>query len=133
MACGGGIRRSTESLDPIEVAGGTACSTRGPEAGREVGFHRDFTFSTVNVALVADDSYAGGRLLFIDATKNTVVCPGRAAGSAIVHDSSLVHAVSELLGGIRYSLFCFREIASYSGQQQGADSVCAGFPQLVTR
>ncbi len=126
-------RRASGASDAIEVAEGTARSTRGPEAGREVRFHRDFTFSTVNLALVADDSYAGGRLLFIDAANNKVVCPGRAAGSAIVHDSSLVHAVSELLQGTRYSLFCFHETASYSGPQQGADSRCAGFPQLLAQ
>ena len=126
-------RRAARTSDAIVEAEGAARSTSGAGAGREIRFHRDFTFSTINLALMADNSYAGGRLLFIDEQANKVVCPGRAAGSAIVHDSSLVHAVSELLRGIRYSLFCFHEIEGYSGQQQRADFGCAGFPQLVTQ
>lgn len=77
-----------------------------------ISFHRDPTRSTLNVALVDDNTYIGGRLMYIDNTRGgKVVCPARQGGSALVHDGSLAHAVSELQNGTRYSLFAMHEMS----------------------
>jgi hypothetical protein len=117
-------RRTASSASAAGGGGG------GGTGGREIRFHRDFTHATLNLALEGDDCYVGGRLLYVDAANRRVVCPTRAAGSAVVHDSSLVHAVSELRHGSRYSLFCFHETQS-PNDQGAAAAVGAGFPQLA--
>ena len=114
--------------------GSAAAGARGAgdySSGTEIRFHRDFTASTLNLSLVDNECYVGGRLLFIDAASRRVICPVRPAGSAVVHDSSLVHAVSELRQGVRYSLFCFHESAYTQQQSTSTPSSCAGFPHLV--
>jgi large subunit ribosomal protein L40e len=117
-------RRTASSASAAGGGGG------GGTGGREIRFHRDFTHATLNLALEGDDCYVGGRLLYVDAANCRVVCPTRAAGSAVVHDSSLVHAVSELRHGSRTSLFCFHE-TQRPNDQGAAAAVGAGFPQLA--
>ena len=60
---------------------------------------------TFNVALSYADAVSGGRRLgdFCGA----VQCIERQAGDASVHSSSLLHGVSRMRGGTRYSLICF--------------------------
>lgn len=68
-------------------------------------FHTDSAALTVNVALVDDASFEGGRLL--------ACCDGRVRelerrrGEATVHASTLLHAVAALRSGVRYSLIMF--------------------------
>ena len=70
-----------------------------------IGFHRDACAVTVNVALSDDDAHTGGRLLAV--LNDGVHVLGRQAGEATVHPSSVLHAVSAMEGGTRYSLLLF--------------------------
>ena len=96
--------------------------------GERIAFHRDPTHATVNVALNSDAQFEGGRLMYV--ADGRVVCPARAAGSAIVHDSTLVHAVSTLRGGARYSLFALRESGQRGAPGASTGGAC-GFPCLA--
>ena len=68
-------------------------------------FHPDRYEITVNVALSADVDHSGGRLLgvFGGAVQELL----RSEGEATVHSSSLLHAVTRMTGGTRYSLILF--------------------------
>ena len=68
-------------------------------------FHQDRAFVTVNVALSDDSEHEGGRLvgLFGDGA----VVFERSAGSATVHLSRIVHGVTRMQSGVRYSLIVF--------------------------
>lgn len=72
-----------------------------------VKMHADVAAVTVNVALTSDDDYAGGRLL--GAYDHAVQTIGRAEGDTTVHASSLLHGVSRMAEGARYSLIVFFE------------------------
>ncbi len=70
-----------------------------------IGFHTDVSNFTVNVALQADAEHAGGRLLAVLDGALQVV--DRAEGEATVHDSQVMHAVSAMQRGVRYTLIVF--------------------------
>ena len=68
-------------------------------------FHQDRAYATVNVALSDDCAHVGGRLvgLFADGAEAFE----RSAGGATVHLSRIVHGVTRMESGVRYSLICF--------------------------
>ena len=68
-------------------------------------FHFDAAHTTVNVALSDDGDFEGGKLLGLFDGAVSVV--GRAEGDATVHTSSLLHGVSRMWSGCRYSLIMF--------------------------
>ena len=68
-------------------------------------FHQDSAAVTINVALNNDAEYVGGRLLAV--LNDQVASISRAEGEATVHDSRLLHAVSRMVSGVRYSLIMF--------------------------
>ena len=68
-------------------------------------FHFDNAATTVNVALSADADVHGGRLLGMYAGGVHVI--SRDAGEATVHSSRLLHGVTRIRGGTRYSLIMF--------------------------
>jgi len=68
-------------------------------------FHHDAAAVTINVALGDDAAFAGGRLLAV--RRSRVEAIERGEGEATVHDSRLLHAVSRITGGVRYSLILF--------------------------
>jgi predicted 2-oxoglutarate/Fe(II)-dependent dioxygenase YbiX len=68
-------------------------------------FHFDNAETTVNVALSPDDDHSGGRLLGLFG--GAVQSIERGEGEATVHSSSLLHGVSRMTGGVRYSLIMF--------------------------
>ncbi len=75
-------------------------------AGRPwFGLHQDEAALTVNVALSDDRQTTGGRLvgLFGGGVQEVV----REEGEATVHSSSLVHGVTRVTAGVRYSLIMF--------------------------
>ena len=74
-----------QSLEPLLMSGARA--------------HR------INVALSDDDDFVGGRLLGV--FDGAVQAVGRSEGDATVHTSSLLHGVSRMRSGVRYSLICF--------------------------
>ena len=68
-------------------------------------FHFDASALTLNVALADDDAHRGGVLLAI--ANGRVRRYQRAAGTALVHSSELLHAVTRIRTGVRYSLILF--------------------------
>ena len=70
-----------------------------------INFHRDTCAVTVNVALAADEAHMGGRLLAIlDDGLHEI---RREEGEATVHPSDVLHAVTAVREGVRYSLLLF--------------------------
>ena len=67
--------------------------------------HADVAAVTVNVALTNDDDYPGGRLLGVYDGAVRVI--PRTSGDATVHPSSLLHGVSRMVTGSRYTLILF--------------------------
>ena len=68
-------------------------------------FHADSAALTINVALTSDESVEGGRLLGVyDRAVRTI---GRAEGDATAHSSSLLHGVTRMHKGTRYSMILF--------------------------
>jgi hypothetical protein len=76
--------------------------------GQVVAFHRDVSRRTLQVPLSDPAEYDGGRLVFATATGDLLATP-RTAGSATLHDCSVVHGVTELTRGTRYALFLLDE------------------------
>ena len=80
-----------------------------PETERQeqplTSFHFDSAALTVNVALTDDGVLDGGSLLGVYGGKVHRIRRGE--GEATVHSSSLLHGVSMLRRGVRYSLICF--------------------------
>lgn len=79
--------------------------TRGPVEGA-IGWHFDgaYATTTVQVALNDDREYEGGRLCFYSMDKGVEVLQ-RGAGCMTVHKPHVLHAVTRLTAGTRYSLF----------------------------
>lgn len=68
-------------------------------------FHTDSALVTVNVALSDDAQCDGGRLLCC--SDGAIRDLARTEGEATVHASTLLHGVSQLRRGVRYSLIIF--------------------------
>ena len=68
-------------------------------------FHQDRFRVTVNVALSADEDHGGGTLLGVYGGQ--VYRIRRGEGEATVHSSALVHGVTAMTSGVRYSLILF--------------------------
>ena len=68
-------------------------------------WHVDSAAVTINVALSDDASCDGGELLALH--KDVISTIARGEGDATVHSSTLLHAVSRLVSGVRYSLIIF--------------------------
>ena len=82
-------------------------SVRGytPEVRPWIPFHADRAYATVNIALSNDDEHSGGHLLAI--FDDAVQAIKRREGEATVHGPPLLHAVSRVAVGARYSLIMF--------------------------
>jgi uncharacterized protein (TIGR02466 family) len=76
-----------------------------PQTRPYIAFHSDTCSYTVNIALNDDDSFDGGRLLTVNGS--ALKAPSRPSGSAIVHAGNLVHGVTRIKSGTRYSLILF--------------------------
>ena len=68
-------------------------------------FHKDRSEVTVNLALSSDAAHGGGRLIAL--YDHAVRRVERREGDATIHPSSLMHAVSRMTSGTRYSLIIF--------------------------
>ena len=70
-----------------------------------IDFHRDggYATTTAQLTLNNDSEYGGGRLLFFHRGK--LLEPKRPAGYLIIHSSDVMHAVTRVTDGARYSLF----------------------------
>ena len=68
-------------------------------------FHADSAVLTVNVALTSDAATEGGRLLGVyDGAVHEIT---RGEGDATVHSSALLHGVTRMRNGTRYSMILF--------------------------
>ena len=67
--------------------------------------HQDRFRLTVNVALSSDADHGGGRLLGV--CNQQVLRFEREEGEAIIHSSELIHGVTKMTSGVRYSLILF--------------------------
>ncbi len=79
--------------------------------GQVIAFHRDVSRRTLQVPLNEPGEYEGGRLVFATAAGELLV-PTRVGGSCTVHDSAVVHGVTELTRGVRYALFLLHDDAA---------------------
>ena len=70
-----------------------------------IGFHCDQAAFTCNVALADDALHEGGRLVCVADGELQEIA--RQEGEATVHPSALLHAVSAMQRGIRYSMILF--------------------------
>ena len=78
-------------------------------------FHMDRSHLTVNVALTSSDDHVGGQLLAVQNGRVQVL--ERAEGEATLHGSDLLHGVSAMSEGVRYSFLLF-----FSKRQRPAPS-----------
>ena len=77
-------------------------------------FHPDAYELTVNVALSADEAHGGGRLLGV--FDGRIKPLSRREGDATVHSSRLLHAVTRMTHGTRYSLILFYDRRARAGR-----------------
>jgi len=70
---------------------------------RCIAFHTDYSSRTLQLCLHSEHDYEGGRLVFVK--KDGFHKPSRTLGSVTVHDNQIIHGVTALTKGIRYSLF----------------------------
>jgi hypothetical protein len=68
-------------------------------------FHCDSARYTANIALNADEDFAGGKLLVL--YDDQVRAIERATGEVTAHPSTLMHGVSSMTAGTRHSLIVF--------------------------
>ncbi len=67
-------------------------------------FHTDVCSArTMQIPLNDDSEYYGGRLVLV--TEQGMGVPPRKPGSATIHTAGVVHGVTRLRGGTRYSFF----------------------------
>jgi len=69
-----------------------------------INFHLDYSQKTMQIALNDDTEYVGGRLVFAT-NDGALYVPCRPAGSATIHNNTVVHGVSTFYTGVRYGLF----------------------------
>ena len=70
-----------------------------------IGFHQDVSNVTINLALSDDRDHEGGRLHAIIDGRHGII--SREEGEATAHGDDVMHAVSSMRSGVRYSLILF--------------------------
>eukprot|EP00930_Biecheleria_cincta_P004941 TRINITY_DN105870_c0_g1_i1.p1 TRINITY_DN105870_c0_g1~~TRINITY_DN105870_c0_g1_i1.p1 ORF type:complete len:596 (-),score=95.95 TRINITY_DN105870_c0_g1_i1:112-1899(-) len=88
-----------------------------------INFHRDHALVTVNVSLNSDSEYKGGKLVVVTPEATTIF--QRPAGHAAIMDTALVHGVTSLQAGFRYSLIAFYELPGMDGPDHGFPYIAA--------
>jgi uncharacterized protein (TIGR02466 family) len=76
-----------------------------PQTRPYISFHSDTCTYTVNIALNDDSGFDGGKLLAVNGS--ALKAPPRPPGTAILHAGNLVHGVTKIERGTRYSLILF--------------------------
>jgi hypothetical protein len=71
-----------------------------------INFHTDHSMLTMQVVLNDKSQYEGCDLVFV--TSAGFQKPIRNAGSATIHDNTILHGVTKMTYGVRYSLFFLR-------------------------
>eukprot|EP00798_Chlamydomonas_sp_ICE-L_P003941 gene3941-14018_t len=83
-------------------------------------FHLDEAELTMQVALNSPDDYTGGDLVFLLPDAASALVPSRCPGSATVHNNSVVHGVTRMQAGVRYSLFLMQLLDMQVGGEGAA-------------
>lgn len=68
-----------------------------------INFHTDHAMRTMQIALNDEREYCGGHVTY--ATASGFQQATRSPGFATIHDNTVVHGVTEITTGVRYSLF----------------------------
>jgi len=68
-----------------------------------IDFHTDHAIKTLKIPLNSHNEYNGGDLIYL--TKNKIHIPKQNLNSITIHQNNIVHGVTRLTSGIRYSLF----------------------------
>ncbi len=68
-----------------------------------IDFHKDYANKTLKIPLNSHREYKGGDLIYLSNGK--IHIPKQNLGSMTIHDNSIIHGVSQITEGIRYSLF----------------------------
>ena len=76
-----------------------------PQSRPYIAFHSDTCTYTVNIALNEDSTFGGGKLLALHSGALKML--PRGPGTAILHAGNVVHGVSRIERGTRYSLILF--------------------------
>jgi len=76
--------------------------------GQCINFHLDYSQQTMQIILNSGEEYSGGKVVYATIDRGLVVAD-RSLGSATIHDKSVVHGVTTLNHGLRYSLFFLKE------------------------
>jgi hypothetical protein len=98
MTALGSMRNTFRECSSIKLRRTTA------NEGRSIHFHTDASKKTMQVVLNEnEDDCNGGRLVF--ATCKGFIVPCRLAGSCTIHEGDILHGVTALQSGVRYSLF----------------------------
>ena len=106
-ACGAPIPEAAASVETADGGFHVDCFLRRytRETRPYIGFHRDISTVTVNVALNADAAFEGGRLhAILDGRHSTI---SRVEGEATAHGDDVMHGVSAMRSGVRYSCILF--------------------------
>ncbi len=73
-----------------------------------INFHLDYAVKTMSIALNPSTEYEGGRIVY--ATEDgQLEMTQRKVGTALMHDNTWVHGVTELTKGTRYHLFLLQQ------------------------
>ena len=76
-----------------------------PDRRPWIPFHNDRASASVNVALLADERHQGGHLLAV--YDGAIHRLQRGEGEATTHGPQVLHAVTQIESGVRYSLILF--------------------------
>tara|TARA_B110000285_G_scaffold230409_1_gene296971 strand:+ start:260 stop:1078 length:819 start_codon:yes stop_codon:yes gene_type:complete len=68
-----------------------------------IDFHKDYSTKTLKIPLNKESDYKGGDLIYL--TNGKINKPEQKIGSMTIHTNDIVHGVSPIVSGIRYSLF----------------------------
>ncbi len=69
-----------------------------------INFHLDYAVKTMSIALNPSSEYEGGRIVYAT-DDGELEMPQCKVGTALMHDNTWVHGVTELTKGTRYHLF----------------------------
>jgi predicted 2-oxoglutarate/Fe(II)-dependent dioxygenase YbiX len=78
-----------------------------PSGNTYIKLHTDTHCKTLQVPLNDDSGYEGGRLVFVNEQTSQLEAPCRPRGSVTIHTHAVIHGVTPLVKGVRYSLFLF--------------------------
>ena len=68
-----------------------------------IDFHKDYSTKTLKIPLNKVSDYQGGDLIYL--TNGKINKPEQKIGSMTIHTNDIIHGVSPIVSGIRYSLF----------------------------